>query len=96
MRSSPECESNFDFTTCPLLSLTKLAPPPALLPIGMSEPSGVPTPTVKIRTPAFAAAFAVLDAVTAASTTVSSILQRTAPCAWRAISPVSRVTWWLP
>ena len=38
----------------------------------------------------------VLAAVTAASTTVSSIVTRTAPCAWRAISPVSRVTWWAP
>ena len=30
------------------------------------------------------------------STTVSSMLTSTAPCAWRAISPVSSVTWWAP
>src|SRR5439155_21349146 len=35
-------------------------------------------------------------ATTVASTTVSSMVQTTAPCACRAISPVSRVTWWLP
>ena len=33
---------------------------------------------------------------TVASTTVSSIEQITEPCAWRAISPVSSVTWWAP
>jgi hypothetical protein len=36
----------------------------------------------------------VAQAVT--STTVSAILTRTAPPAWRAISPVSSVTWWFP
>src|SRR5688500_7835195 len=30
------------------------------------------------------------------STTVSSMVTSTAPSAWRAISPVSSVTWWRP
>ena len=44
----------------------------------------------------FAEALADFDAVTAASTTVSSTVQMTAPCAWRAISPVSSVTCCVP
>jgi len=35
-------------------------------------------------------------ATTVASTTVSSMLTSTAPDDWRAISPVSIVTWWGP
>jgi len=33
---------------------------------------------------------------TVTSTTVSSIVTMTAPEAWRAISPVSSVSWWRP